>query len=64
MLSKNSVASQASPSRKAKAGRAKNPGLLHPRSKIDTPSGGSGTVNDPPGQDNKPPGYDDLELLA
>ena len=61
MISKNEP--QAAPGRHAKAGRVRNPAPLHPRSKIEAASGGSGTVNDPPGQD-RPPGIDDLELLA
>ena len=61
MLSKNEP--QAAPGRYAKAGKVKNPALLNPRSVIEAASGGSGTVNDPPGQD-KPPGIDDLKLLA
>lgn len=60
MLSKNTAEPQAAP---AKARKVKNPALLSPRSKIEVASGGSGTVNDPPGKD-KPPGIDDLELLA
>jgi hypothetical protein len=59
MLSKNT----AEP-RDAKAGRARNPALLNPRSKIEAASGGSGTGNDQSGTDNKPPGIDDLERLA
>jgi len=59
MLSKNEP--QAAPA--TKTGRVRNPAPLHPRSKIEAASGGSGTVNNPPGQD-KPPGIDDLELLA
>ena len=62
MLSKNE--SQAVPGRGAKAGRIRNPAPLHPRSKIEAASGGSGTGNDQSGTDNKPPGIDDLELLV
>lgn len=41
--------------------------VLDPRSTIETASNGSGPVNDPPGTDNKPPGFaglDPLDLLA
>ncbi|HEX5718319.1 MAG TPA: hypothetical protein VF179_19310 [Thermoanaerobaculia bacterium] len=63
MLSKNTAEPQAAPVRH-KAGRAKNPALLDPRSKIEAASQGTGTGNDQGGTDNKPPGIDDLELLA
>ena len=60
MLSKNEP--QAAPA--VKTGKVRNPApLMDPRSEIEAASGGSGTTNNPPGQD-KPPGIDDLELLA
>lgn len=64
MISKNAAEPQAARGRHAKAGRVKNPALLNPRSKIEAASGGSGTGNDQSGTDNKPPGIDDLKLLA
>jgi hypothetical protein len=59
MLSKNTAEPH-----DAKAGRARNPALLNPRSKIEAASGGSSTGNDQSGTDNKPPGIDDLGRLA
>ena len=38
--------------------------LLSPQDPIEVASGGNGTVNDPSGTDTRPPGYDDLDLLA
>lgn len=62
----NSTASQASPLRDDKACAAEVP-VLNPGSPIEVASQGSGTVNDPPASDTKPPGACDdgfLDLLA
>lgn len=66
MLSKNSAESQASPLPAAPAG-ATVP-LMDAGSIIEVASTGDGTVNDPAGHDNKPPGIGEqdpfLQLLG
>jgi hypothetical protein len=68
MLSNNSNEPQASKSAEAKTGTAEAQGaVLDPHSPIEVASQGSGTVNDPPASDTKPPGACDsdfLDLLA
>jgi len=63
MLSKNSAEPQASKPDDAKAGTAKaSTPPLNPWDKIEGASGGSGTINDPPGID-QPPGVADLNVF-
>ncbi|HYU34453.1 MAG TPA: hypothetical protein VEW48_20060 [Thermoanaerobaculia bacterium] len=38
--------------------------VVDPRAVIEAASSGGGTVNDPAGNDNRPPGCADLDLLA
>ena len=67
MLSNNSTEPQASPVPDLKAGTAASVPPLNPGSPIEVASQGTGTVNDPPASDTKPPGACDdgfLDLLA
>ena len=67
MLSNDSTESQASQRSDTKAGTAKaQVKVLDPHSPIEVASQGSGTVNDPPASDTKPPGVTDynFDLLA
>ena len=62
------AAPKASPRSDIKAGTAEVAGtpVLDPNDGIEVAAGGGGTVNDPAGQDTKPPGAygSDLDLLA
>ena len=65
MLRKNSTRSRTSKPSDAKAGVKAPATILNPRSVIEVASSGGGTVNDPSGTDNRPPGCtDDLDLLV
>ena len=65
MRSKDSAEPQASSPCDAQTGAAEAPvAVLSARDVIEGAGGGSGTINDPPGSDTRPPGYADLELLA
>lgn len=58
MLSNTSAEPQPSSLSGSKAGATEIP-ALNPRSSIEVASTGTGTVNDPGGTDNKPPGFSD-----
>ncbi len=59
MLSQNPTEPQA-PTR---SGATEAPALLDPQSPIEVAATGNGTVNDPGGTDNKPPGFGDQDPL-
>jgi len=61
MLSKDSTEPQASP---LSSSAAEAPSLMNAQSPIEVASSGNGTVNDPAGTDNKPPGVGDLDPLS
>jgi len=61
MISKNPAESQAAPLPAAQSGAGVAP--MDPGSIIETSSTGTGTVNDPGGTDNKPPGIGDQDPL-
>jgi hypothetical protein len=62
MISSNPTESQPSTPRDAQA--STEAPLLKPQDPIEVGPGGNGTTTDPAGTDTRPPGYDDLELLA
>lgn len=60
MLSKNPIEPQALPLSDAEA---EAPALMDAQSPIEVATTGNGTVNDPGGTDNKPPGFGDQDPL-
>ncbi|HVR95503.1 MAG TPA: hypothetical protein VMW27_02740 [Thermoanaerobaculia bacterium] len=64
MLSQNPTEPQASPLSGAEAGTAAAPAPMDPRSPVEVASTGNGTVNDPGGTDDKPPGFGDDDLIG
>jgi hypothetical protein len=60
MISNNPAEPQASPASDAETGTA----LPDPRRTIEVAPGGGGTIYDPSGTDNKPPGIADFDLFA
>ncbi len=62
MITNNSKDSQPSTLRDSQA--STEAALLKPQDPIEVGPGGNGTTTDPAGSDNRPPGYDDLALLA
>lgn len=63
MLSNNPTETQSSTPRDAKAGATEVP-LMRPQDPIEGTTPGNGTPNDPAASDPRPPGYEDLELMA
>jgi hypothetical protein len=69
MVNQNPTESQASQVTDSKAGATDPVPPMDPTKPIETASQGSGTINDPAGSDNKPPGTgftgpDLVDLLA
>lgn len=64
MLSNQPNEPQASPSPETQADTAGAPAVMNPRDTVEVASAGPPPVNDPAGTDTKPPGFEDLSLLA